>query len=84
MQYFIFLMLQVNFLTFIDWFIVSTSVQSDRGRKSPDTSLQGDRGKAPIVPHQVNVKYSNNLLLQQLSFWNFIIYFMILLQYFFF
>ena len=68
LQYFIFLMLQVNFITFIDWFIVSTSVQGDRGRKSPDTSLQGDRGKAPAVPQQVNVKYSNNLWLQQLNF----------------
>ena len=45
-----FLMLQVNFITFIDLFIVSTSFQGDRGRKSPATSLQGDRGKAPTVP----------------------------------
>ena len=54
-------MLQVNFITFVDWYIVSTSVQGERVQVSPDTSLQGDRGKAPVVPQQVNVKYSNNL-----------------------
>ena len=40
---------------------MSTSVQGDRGRKSPATSVQGDRGKAPTVTQQVNVKYNNNL-----------------------
>jgi hypothetical protein len=50
LQYFIFLMLQVNFITFIDLFIVSTSIQGARGRKSPATSIQGDGGKAPAVP----------------------------------
>jgi hypothetical protein len=54
-------MLQVNFITFIDLFILSTSVEGDYGRKSPATSLQGDHGEAPTVPQQVNVKYSNNL-----------------------
>ena len=77
-------MLRVNFITFIDWFIVSTSVQGDHGRKSLATYLQGDRGKAPIVPQQVNVKYSNNLWLQQLNLWTFIIVFLILLEYFIF
>jgi hypothetical protein len=43
-------MLQVNFITFVDRFIVSTSVQGDHGRKSPATSVQGDRGKTPSVP----------------------------------
>ena len=56
-----FYMLEVNFISFFDYFIVSTSVQGDRGRKSPATFVQGDRGKAPVVPQQVNVKYSNNL-----------------------
>ena len=53
---------------------MSTSVQGDRGRKSPDKSLQGDHGKAPTVHHQVSVKYSKKLRLQQLNFINFIIY----------
>ena len=53
-------MLEVNFITFVDCFFVSNSIQGDRG-KSPTTSIQGDHGKAPVVPQQVNVKYSNNL-----------------------
>jgi hypothetical protein len=50
-----------EFHNFVDCFIVSTFVQGDRVRVSSTTSVQGDRGKAPGVPHQVNVKYSNNL-----------------------
>jgi hypothetical protein len=54
-------MLQVISVTFIDLFIVSTFVQGDHGRKSPDTSLKGNCGKAPVVPHQVNVIFSKKL-----------------------
>ena len=42
---------------------LATSVQGDR-EKSPATSVQRDHGNALAMPQEVNVKYSNKLLLQ--------------------